>query len=225
MLDLRRLRVLQAVAREGSLSAAARALDYTQPAIGHHVRRLEAEVGTALVVRRGRGVALTPAGVALAARADALLAAAATAEEEVAAIAGLRRGRVRLVAFPSASATLVPPALARLRAEHPGLDVTLEEAEPPGSVERVRAGDADVALTFAHPGLEPEDDEGLHRVVLREEPKVRAPAGPPARRGGGGRRRRPRRGAVHRRLPALSRPPRPPVRAGRLRARHRLQHR
>ena len=180
MLDLRRLRVLQAVAREGSLSAAARTLDYTQPAVGHHVRRLEAELGTALVVRRGRGVELTPAGVALANRADALLAASAAAREEVAEIAGLRRGRVRLVAFPSASATVVPPALAHLRDAHPGLDVTLVEAEPPTSVDLVRQGEADVALTFAHAGLEPDEDAGLHRTSLRIDEKMAVlPAGHP----------------------------------------------
>ena len=172
MLDLRRLRVLQAVARQGSLSAAARALDYTQPAVGHHVRRLEAELGTPLVVRRGRGVELTPAGAALALRADALLAGAAAAQEEVAAFAGLRRGRVRLAAFPSASATLVPPALARLRDVHPNLDVTLVEAEPPASLDLVRRGDADVALTFHHAGLDPDEDAGLHRTPLRIDEKV-----------------------------------------------------
>src|ERR1700761_6067255 len=107
-LDLRRLRVLQAVAREKSFSAAARALDYTQPAIGHHVRRLEAELGTPLVIRRGRTVDLTPAGAALAQRADVLLAGATAAWEEVTAVAGLRAGRVRLAAFPSAGGALVP---------------------------------------------------------------------------------------------------------------------
>jgi DNA-binding transcriptional LysR family regulator len=171
-LDLKRLRVLQAVASEGSLSAAARLLDYTQPAIGHHIRRLEAEVGTPLVLRRGRGVTLTPAGEALAVRATSLLAAAASAEEEVATLAGLRRGRVRLVAFPSASATLVPPALRRLRDAHPELDVTLEEAEPPEAVALVQSGEADVAITFQHPGLELDPDAGLTTVHLRDDQKL-----------------------------------------------------
>lgn len=171
MLDLKRLRVLQAVAREGSLSGAARVLDYTQPAVGHHIRKLEAEIGTPLVLRRGRGVVLTEAGEALAARADLLLAAAATAADEVQSLAGLKRGRVRLVAFPTANATLVPPALARLRAEHPGLDVTLTEAEPPESVELVVKGEADVAIAFEHDAQPAHDtDVGLERVdLLRDE--------------------------------------------------------
>ena len=91
MLDLRRLHVLRAVAREGTFSAAARALDYTQPAISHHMARLEAEVGTPLLVRTARGVRLTEAGQALVQHTDAVLARLASAEDEIAAIAGTPR--------------------------------------------------------------------------------------------------------------------------------------
>ncbi len=172
--------MLQAVARERSFSAAARALQYTQPAIAHHVRRLEAEVGTPLVIRRGRSVALTPAGAALVHRADALLAGASAAWEEVAAVAGLRAGRVRLAAFPSAGATFVPPALAQLRDDHPGLEVMLEEAEPPELGGLVRQGDADVALSFEYAGLAAESEADLERVPLcRDEKLAVLPAGHP----------------------------------------------
>jgi DNA-binding transcriptional LysR family regulator len=170
MLDLRRLRVLRAIAREGSMAGAARALDYTQPAIGHHVRRLEAEVGAVLVVRDGRGVRLTPAGAALAARADTILAGVEAAHEEVAAIAGLREGRVRLVAFPSGSATIVPAALAALTKRYPGLEVTLAEAEPPESLELLRAGECDVALAFEYPGVEVDEGSGLVKRPLAVDP-------------------------------------------------------
>ncbi len=129
MIDLDRLRILHAVATSGSLSAAARALGSSQPAVSHHVRALEREVGTPLVARAGRGVRLTAAGEALAGHAAAILDRLAVAEEEVAALAGLRAGRVRVAAFPSAAAALVPPALAALAAAHPGLAVTLVEAE------------------------------------------------------------------------------------------------
>lgn len=172
MLDLRRLRVLQAVARSGSFSAAARALDYTQPGVVHHVRCLETEVGTPLVLRHARGVSLTPAGELLARRADALLAAALATHEEIAALAGLHRGRVRLVAFPSANGTLVPPALARLRHQHPGLEATLNEAEPPESLDMIYAGDADIALSFAYPGLEQDDDPALRTIALSDDPQL-----------------------------------------------------
>ncbi len=172
--DLHRLRVLRAVARERSFSAAARALDYTQPAIGHHIRRLEAELGTPLVIRRGRTIDLTPAGTALVARADALLAGASAAWEEVAAVAGLRAGRVRLATFPSAGATFVPPALALLRDAHPGLEVTLVEDEPPELGRLVLRGEADVAVSFQYAGGAGGSDPeaGLQRTDLCRDEKL-----------------------------------------------------
>jgi DNA-binding transcriptional LysR family regulator len=172
--DLHRLRVLRAVAREGSFSAAARALDYTQPAIGHHIRRLEAELGTPLVIRRGRTIDLTPAGTALVARADALLAGASAAWEEVAAVAGLRAGRVRLATFPSAGATFVPPALALLRDAHPDLEVTLVEDEPPELGRLVLHGEADVAVSFEYLGGAGGSDSeaGLERTELCRDEKL-----------------------------------------------------
>src|SRR4051812_44505270 len=130
MIDVRRLQMLREVAREGSLSAAARTLGYTQPAVSHHIARLEEEVGTALLARLGRGVRLTDAGLALVVHADAVLTRLDLAKEEVAEIAGLRAGRVRLAAFPSGSATLMAPALSRLRRRHPGIEVTFTELEP-----------------------------------------------------------------------------------------------
>lgn len=151
MLDVRRLMVLRAVARAGSLSAAARLLDYTQPAVTHHLRRLEREVGTAMVTRAGRGVRLTEAAEALVVHADAVAARLAAAEEEVAAITGLRTGHARLAAFPSANATLVPTALALLRASHPGITVSLIEAEPPEALSLLGQGDCDLALSFSYP--------------------------------------------------------------------------
>lgn len=151
VLDLRRLNVLRAVAREGSFSAAARALDYSQPAVSHHVARLEAETGVALLVRTSRGARLTDAGQALVHHTEAVLARLASAEDEIAAIAGLRAGRVRLAAFPSASATLVPPAAGRLRSAHPGVTISLVEAEPPEALGLLREGEADLALAFGYP--------------------------------------------------------------------------
>jgi molybdate transport repressor ModE-like protein len=163
MLDVRRLMVLRAVARAGSLSAAARELGYTQPAVTHHLRRLEREVGTALVARAGRGVRLTEAGRALVPHADAVAARLAAAEEEVAAIAGLRAGTARLAAFPSANATLVPRALALLRARHPAITVSLIEAEPPEALALLRRGDCDLALSFAYRDVDGTDGHaGAH---------------------------------------------------------------
>ncbi len=150
MLDVTRLRVLAAVARHGSVTAAARALNYAQPSVSHHLARLEAETGAKLIQRAGRGVRLTDAGRLLADRAAEILGRLDAAENELAAHTGMHAGRVRLASFPSALAAIVPIAAARLRSEHPGMDLMLTEAEPPEALRMLRAGYVDVALVFRH---------------------------------------------------------------------------
>ena len=170
MLDVRRLQMLRAVSREGSLSAAARALGYTQPAVSHHIARLEEEIGTALLTRFGRGVRLTDAGVALVDHADAVLSRLDAAEEEVAAIAGLRAGRVRLAAFASGSATLLAGALARLREAHPGVELTFVEAEPQDGLELLRAGETDLVLAFSYESVGERDGKDITTMPLLRDP-------------------------------------------------------
>src|SRR5260370_33441171 len=102
MLDATRLRVLVAVARHGSVTAAAQALNYAQPSISHHMAKLEAETGTKLMERAGRGIKLTEAGRLLAGRAEEILGRLDSAEAELAAHVGLRQHRVPLAAFGSA---------------------------------------------------------------------------------------------------------------------------
>ncbi|HUY51492.1 MAG TPA: LysR substrate-binding domain-containing protein [Streptosporangiaceae bacterium] len=176
MLDVTRLRVLVAVARHGSVTAAARALNYAQPSVSHHLSRLEAETGALLTQRAGRGVRLTDAGRLLAERAEEILGRLDAAENELAAHVGLRAGRIRLAAFPSALSTIVPAAAARLEAENPGMDLTLAEAEPPEALRMLRAGYVDVALVFRHyqdgmtvnpPG---DIDEGTRSRLLLDDP-------------------------------------------------------
>jgi DNA-binding transcriptional LysR family regulator len=150
MLDVTRLRVLVAVARHGSVTAAAQALNYAQPSVSHHLARLEAETGTKLIQRAGRGVRLTDAGRLLAERAAEVIGRLDAAENELAAYAGLRAGRLRLAAFPSALGTLVPAAAAALAAGHPDIDLRLAEAEPPEALRMLRAGYVDVALVFRY---------------------------------------------------------------------------
>ena len=142
MIDAAGLRVMKAIADEGSFTAAASSLGFTQPAISQMVRRLEQKTGTALVDRMGRQVRLTEAGEVLARHAVTVLSALDAAEEEVAAIAGLRSGRVRLMAFPSSSASLVPQALALLKRRFPEVTVRFSEGEPPESLAALRAGEA-----------------------------------------------------------------------------------
>src|ERR671932_1551273 len=140
MLYVRRMRVLREVARRGSFSAAAESLAYTQSAVSQQIAALEREAGTRLVERSARGVRLTDAGRALVEHADAILARLADAEAELEAIAGLRGGRLRLVAFPSAGATIMPEAIERFRARHPAAEVTLAPAEPDEAAQMLRAG-------------------------------------------------------------------------------------
>lgn len=180
MLDATRLRVLVAVARSGSVTAAAQALNYAQPSISHHIARLEAETGAKLMERAGRGVRLTDAGRLLAERAEEILGRLDSAEAELAAHIGLRQGRVRLVAFGSALGTIVPAAAAWLQAERPDTNLLLAEAEPADALRMLRAGLADVALIFhylqgaADPGeADPEavaEAEGLRIRLVLDEP-------------------------------------------------------
>src|SRR5881394_4273473 len=130
MLDVKRMRILKEVADRGSFSAAAEALSYTQSAVSQQIAALEREAGTQLVTRGSRGIRLTEAGEALVRHADVILARLADAEAELEAIAGLRGGRLRLVAFPSAGATLAPRAVAAFRERHPAVDITLIPGEP-----------------------------------------------------------------------------------------------
>ncbi|GGU99072.1 LysR family transcriptional regulator [Actinomadura cremea] len=180
MLDLNRGRVLLEVARLGSMTAAARALSYTQPAVSHHIARLEAEVGTPLVVRHGRGVRLTEAGAVLAEHVADVLARTQDVRERIDAIAGLRAGRVRVAAFPTAAAALLPDALAALRARAPEVTVTLTEAEPPGALAALRAGDADLAVVFAYPHTPPDTGAGFVATDLCRDPvRLAVPADHP----------------------------------------------
>src|SRR3954447_15515154 len=148
MLDVKQLRVLKAVAEHGSFSAAAEALSYTQPAISQQIAALERTAGATLVDRTSRGVRLTDAGRALVDHAQVVLARLAAAEAELDAIAGVRGGRVRLASFPTASAALLPPAVARFTERHPEVDFTFLEKEPEDAIQMLRAGELEVAIVF-----------------------------------------------------------------------------
>lgn len=167
MIDAAGLRVMRAIAEQGSFTAAATSLGFTQPAISQMVRRLEQRTGTALVERMGRHVRLTEAGEVLARHAVTVLTALDAAEEEVAAIAGLRSGRVRLMAFPSSSASLVPRALALLKKRYPDVSVRFSEGEPPESLAALRAGECDLAVAFAYDGTDVGRGEDLEPFVIR----------------------------------------------------------
>jgi molybdate transport repressor ModE-like protein len=155
MLESRRLRVLLAVARRGSLAAAAEELGYTPSAVSQQVRALERELGTPVLERRGRGVVLTEPGRALVGHAGRIADALSAAESEVEAIAGLRAGTLRLGWFSTAGAVLVPRAIARFRERHPQIELVLEEADPDVCAQRLREGELDLAVVYEFARDEP----------------------------------------------------------------------
>jgi DNA-binding transcriptional LysR family regulator len=169
MLNVNRLRVLHEVAARGSFSAAADALSYTQSAVSQQIAALEAEAGTTLIERRPRGLRLTASGEALVRHADGILARLAAAEVELAEIAGVRGGQLRMASFPTAGATLMPLAIAGFRASHPGVELSLAEGEPEDIVPRLHAGEFDLALVFEFTGVGALPHPGLERVELLED--------------------------------------------------------
>jgi DNA-binding transcriptional LysR family regulator len=156
MLDVARLRVIDAVARHGSVTAAARELSYSQPSVSHHLARLEAETGAQLLQRVGRGIRLTQAGQLLAGRAAEIIGRMDAAEAELSAHVGLTAGRVRLAGFSSAIGALVPRAAATLAREHPGLEIGLTDTHPPEALEMLRTGQVEVAIVFRYDETEDE---------------------------------------------------------------------
>jgi len=172
MLNVGRLRVLIEVAEQGSFSAAADALSYTQSAVSQQIATLEAETGMTMLERHARGVRLTSAGEVLVEHAKGVLARLEAAEAELSEIAGLRAGRLRMASFPTAGATLMPLAIATFRATHPGVELTLSEGEPEEIVPRLGAGELDLALLFEFegPSRTLPASERLQRVDLLEDP-------------------------------------------------------
>jgi DNA-binding transcriptional LysR family regulator len=178
MLSPTRLNILREVVARGSFSAAAESLSYTQSAVSQAIAALEAEAGAALVDRDRRGVRPTPAGAALVEHADAILARLHAAEEEVAAIAGGTRGKLRIASFPTAGATLIPLAVATFREANPGVELSLAEGEPEEIAPRLRAGEFDLALLFEFPGVGRPLVSGKQRFQLLDDPmRLALPAG------------------------------------------------
>lgn len=169
MLDVIKLRVIDAVARHGSVTAAAKELNYSQPSVSHHLARLEAETGAQLLLRVGRGIRLTEAGRLLADRAAEIIGRIDAADAELASIVGLRAGHVRLAGFSSVIGSLVPRAMALLARRHQGLQVSLTDAHPAEALELLRAGKIDVALIFRHDESEPEAP-GIRLHHLLDDP-------------------------------------------------------
>ena len=165
-MDARRVLTFRAVAHERSFSAAARALALTQPAVSQQVAALERELGTRLLDREPGGLKLTPAGTVLLEHADALADRLELAGAQLAELAGSERSRLRIGAFPSALAALVPKAVVRLDAT----ELLVEEGSTPALAERVRRGELHLAVGFQDAAQRRREHEGVERRDLFREP-------------------------------------------------------
>ncbi|MER5553910.1 LysR family transcriptional regulator [Streptomyces sp. NPDC002793] len=165
MYDPTRLAALVAVAEAGSITRAAARLGYTAPALSQQLAKLEREAGAALLVRHHRGARLTAAGELLAGRARRVLDEMDQARHELARLAGLSGGRLRVGTFVTAGIHLLPPVLTAFRRAHPDVELAVTDYEPPAGVAAVASGDVDLALTHAY---EPAAAEPLPAGVRAE---------------------------------------------------------
>jgi len=169
MLSTRLLQVHRTVVTEGTLTAAAALLGYTVSAVSQQLTQLEHEAGIALYEKAGRGVRPTSAGRALAEHADRILAAVEDAEAALRDLREGRTGRLRVVSFHSAGASLMPPAVAQMRRSMPGLYVLPVVDEAEGALRRLRAGEVDLVVVAEPFGREEAPQDDLVRVHLLDD--------------------------------------------------------
>jgi molybdate transport repressor ModE-like protein len=183
MLDVKRLRILREVAQRGSFSAAAEELYLSQSAVSQQIATLEREVGMKLLDRTREGPKLTDAGRVLVSHAEAAIARLDEAERELAAIAGLEGGELRLASFPSASATVLTEAVSVFHRRHPKVRLSVADAEPDESLPQLRGGEIDLALTFDYPTVPRDSDRDIeHTLVLEESMHIALPKDHPLAR-------------------------------------------
>ncbi|WP_329226421.1 MULTISPECIES: LysR family transcriptional regulator [unclassified Streptomyces] len=177
MLNLERLRTLDAFARHGSVSGAADGLHVTTSAVSQQMAKLEREVGQQLLAKNGRGVRLTDAGRLLADHAAKILSQVEVAQADIEAQRGQVVGEVRLAAFPTAARGLFPAALTALHAEHPELKVRTTELEPEGGIRAVLRGDVDLAVVLDWSNKRLPVPGGLAKAELLDDaPDIAMPA-------------------------------------------------
>jgi DNA-binding transcriptional LysR family regulator len=163
-MDTQWLNTLREVARHGSITAAARSLGYTQSGVSRQIAALEAATGARLLDRQARGVELTEHGSRLLPHADAILDRLQAAERELQTLDRLDDGQLRVGAFPTANAALIPRALAMFAAEHPRVSLSLVEGTTGRQLANLDLGDVDIAIISAFPdqALEPDRYELTH---------------------------------------------------------------
>ncbi len=169
MLNLERLRTLDALARHGSVSGAAAGLHVTTSAVSQQLTKLEREVGQQLVAKNGRGVRLTDAGVLLAEHAAQIISQVEYAQSDLEAHRGQVVGELRIGAFPTAARGLFPAAFRALRDAHPGLVLRSQELEPADGVRAVVRGDLDVAVVLDWYNKPLPMPDGLAKAALLDD--------------------------------------------------------
>ncbi|MGC4894084.1 LysR family transcriptional regulator [Micromonospora sp. DT31] len=162
------LEVFRTVAEHGSITTAARALSFTQSAVSRQIAALEAEIGAKLFDRLPRGVALTEEGRGLLPHAEAVVNRLAEARRDLTELRELGRGRLRVGAFPTAVAALVPRAMASMRSAYPQISLSLVEGVTPRLLERLLADEADVAVVSTSPTSELDRERFDLRHLLDE---------------------------------------------------------
>jgi Transcriptional regulator len=173
-LSLTGLRILREVASRGSFTAAAESLGYTQSAVSRQVAGLETAAGTQLFERAARGVRLTDAGGALLRRAGTVLDEVDAAQRELEGMSELASGRLRVGAFPTAVAALLPRTLRAFRERHPGVDASLREGSTSSQIRRLIAGSADVAVIGVLPQRRAPRDRRITLEHLIDDPLLLA---------------------------------------------------
>ncbi|WP_030683195.1 LysR family transcriptional regulator [Streptomyces cellulosae] len=156
--SLTALRVFRAVAEQGTFTAAAASMGYTQSAVSRQIAAIERAAGAELLERRRDGVRLTAAGRVVMRRATTVLDEIDATARELSGLPG-QAGTVRVGWFPSAGVFLLPRALAALRRTDPGLHVVGREGSTPALVRALRAGSLDLALLASAPPFRPPDSE------------------------------------------------------------------
>ncbi|MDE3722212.1 LysR family transcriptional regulator [Nocardiopsis sp. N85] len=169
MIDLRRLRVLRAVAHYGTVTAAAEALHMTTSAASQQVRLLARELDVTLLEPRGRGVRLTPAAHGLLAHADDITARWERAEIELRGLGTEPAGPLRVTGFPVVLSRLLAPMAAALTAAHPRLDVHLSENAPERALDLLFQGEVDLAVIEASPATPPPTDTRFDQTPLLDD--------------------------------------------------------
>ena len=156
----------RAVAHARSFSRAAERMSLTQPSVSHQIALLETEIGVRLLDRGRGGLRLTEAGAVLLEHADHVAWRLELADTQLASLAGRRREHIRLGAFPTALASFVPSAVARLRLAHDDLRVRLGEVTPSNLEARLLGGDFDVAISYQDATTERRELGGAERIDL-----------------------------------------------------------